>query len=494
MADTAASAFSGIGVWGAVADGDLWPFIDISGSGSAKNSIATTLELSAALVTRMASYGGSGAADSGKVARFGVDGHLLVGGSANGVGTNAILAKTGAGFGVQSTVYGNAGYAFEASVNGSPASWVAYSTHFNGTGIGFSFDGTGSAANSIAFAAYSLGAIFQSGTEDGTDTFGILRTGALEWYASGTNYLSGSDKTILTPATPSGTNTITVPAETGTLALRGANTFTGVQTFTPTARTSGSASYLTLTTPADTTLDATVEAIGVNFTAATRQFATGAIATQRERVFAAPTYSFVAASTITTAVNADFVDPIAGTNATLTNKWAVRAASLKVTGNATVDGILTIGTATFQDLGSGQINMNNKAYLAAEFFQVVGYFGLGGGLGSPDVLLFRDAAATLQMGADHATAATDQIFKAHDVTTGTGASLTLTGGKGSVAGGILNLATSETNGAPVTHFSIAADGAIDFATATANADAAAISTHSVPIRVNGVTYNFMVHT
>lgn len=51
MADTKASAFSGIGTWTALADGDLFPFVDISGTGAAKNSVATYLEIKTALST-----------------------------------------------------------------------------------------------------------------------------------------------------------------------------------------------------------------------------------------------------------------------------------------------------------------------------------------------------------------------------------------------------------------------------------------------------------
>jgi hypothetical protein len=51
MADTKASAFSGIGTWTALADGDLFPFVDISGTGAAKNSVATYLEVKTALST-----------------------------------------------------------------------------------------------------------------------------------------------------------------------------------------------------------------------------------------------------------------------------------------------------------------------------------------------------------------------------------------------------------------------------------------------------------
>ena len=59
---------------------------------------------------------------------------------------------------------------------------------------------------------------------------------------------------------------------------------------------------------------------------------------------------------------------------------------------------------------------------------------------SDDVKLGRGgAAASLQLGVDHATTATTQTIKAHNVTTGTGADLVLTGGTGSVNGGMVKL-------------------------------------------------------
>lgn len=151
--------------------------------------------------------------------------------------------------------------------------------------------------------------------------------------------------------TVTGITNVTLPTS-GTLAVLGANTFTGVQTFTPTARTSGSAAYFTLTTPTDTTLAASTEAIGFSLTAATRQFATGAITTQRERVFASPTYSFVGASTITNAYNLDIGEPIAGTNATLTNKFALKATSI-IVGSTPWLRITESGTIAMIEVKSG---------------------------------------------------------------------------------------------------------------------------------------------
>jgi len=86
------------------------------------------------------------------------------------------------------------------------------------------------------------------------------------------------------------------------------------------AATSSAHNLLTLTMPADTGQTASTEVNGVlyNFSA-TRTWATGAIATQREFRVQPPTYAFNAASTITTAATVAIDgDPIAGTNATIT--------------------------------------------------------------------------------------------------------------------------------------------------------------------------------
>ncbi len=88
------------------------------------------------------------------------------------------------------------------------------------------------------------------------------------------------------------------------------------------------------TTPSDTTLAAGTECIGANFTAATRQFASNTnFALQRERVFAAPTWSFASATgTITTGINVDIADPVVGANAAITNIYSLRAANVLFTG------------------------------------------------------------------------------------------------------------------------------------------------------------------
>lgn len=131
--------------------------------------------------------------------------------------------------------------------------------------------------------------------------------------------------------------------------------------FTPTARTSGSTPYLTITAPADTTLTASTEAIGLSFVGATRQHATGALTTQREWVITPPTYSFAGASTITTAVTFEVTGaPVAGTNATITNKYVARF----VAGTA-AEVPLTLKAAASQTGNVWQVVRSNDVVMAS---------------------------------------------------------------------------------------------------------------------------------
>lgn len=72
----------------------------------------------------------------------------------------------------------------------------------------------------------------------------------------------------------------------------------------------------------------------------------------------------------------------------------------------------------------------------------LGFGSSGTNNSNADTLLLRGgAAATLQLGVNHATTATNQTIKAHNVTTGTGADLILAGGTGSVANGNVRFGT-----------------------------------------------------
>jgi len=120
-----------------------------------------------------------------------------------------------------------------------------------------------------------------------------------------------------------------------------ATTITGVLTVQPPVATGGAPGGITYTGAAHTTLAASTEDIDVYINAArTVQFATGAIALQRMMFISAPTYGFVAGSTITNAATV-YIDraPQAGTNATITNAYSLWVAA----GGIRLDGPVGMG-------------------------------------------------------------------------------------------------------------------------------------------------------
>jgi hypothetical protein len=136
---------------------------------------------------------------------------------------------------------------------------------------------------------------------------------------------------------------------------------------TPWLSTSGSPSAFVLTDAAHTTMTASTEATSVNFNlSSTKQFATGALTTQRAMRIQAPTYSFVGASTITTASTLSISGPpIAGTNASITNKWALNVESGHIRANNGIS-IGTNYTNSAINLASFQwISWNNVQLITA---------------------------------------------------------------------------------------------------------------------------------
>lgn len=99
---------------------------------------------------------------------------------------------------------------------------------------------------------------------------------------------------------------------------------TGFEVITDKA-TSGTIAFMVAQPDAYTGLTAGIETLDVNFILSHNvQHATGAITTQRAFKIDPPTYSFVGASVITTAATLAIAGaPIAGTNATLTNSYAL---------------------------------------------------------------------------------------------------------------------------------------------------------------------------
>lgn len=104
-----------------------------------------------------------------------------------------------------------------------------------------------------------------------------------------------------------------------------ANTFTAAQTIATTAMTAGARTALTVAGSADTGVTASTEQSDVYLNLArTVTWATGALTTQRFVRITAPTIAAAAASTVTNSATVYIDDaPQAGTNATLTNAYAL---------------------------------------------------------------------------------------------------------------------------------------------------------------------------
>lgn len=126
--------------------------------------------------------------------------------------------------------------------------------------------------------------------------------------------------------------------------LSTSQTFTGVKSFNPTARTSGALSYFTITAPADIGITTATESKGINIVGATRTWVDGTVVTQREYFFGKPTYNKTTTSATFTNAYTVYIEgnPTAGTGVTITNPFA-----LGIGGNIQQNGRYTLlGNAT----------------------------------------------------------------------------------------------------------------------------------------------------
>lgn len=188
-------------------------------------------------------------------------------------------------------------------------------------------DGTG--GRSIAFPGTVAGTPPQPAQGASTHTF-------YGFFYDGTNYhyiaLSHTSLSDLTVGDP----------HTQYALVDGTRAFTGGVRISQPAKTSGSPYALLVVGGAHTTLAASTEACDLDFELnRTVQFATGGIVTQRAVVVRKTTYAFVGASTITNAATVAIEGaPVAGANATLTNKWAlwVQADSIRSDGSIEAGG------------------------------------------------------------------------------------------------------------------------------------------------------------
>lgn len=130
--------------------------------------------------------------------------------------------------------------------------------------------------------------------------------------------------------------------------------YTNRTVLTPNVATSGAITALALTGAANTGQTASTEAPDVDFALnRTVQFATGALTTQRAMIITPPTYAFVGASTLTNAATLAITGaPVAGTNATITNSYALWVQAGRARFDGGIDGVGYIGSSDVQALGT----------------------------------------------------------------------------------------------------------------------------------------------
>ncbi len=153
---------------------------------------------------------------------------------------------------------------------------------------------------------------------------------------------------------------------------------------------------LTLTDAAHTALTASTERIAVNLnTSSTKQFATGALTTQREVVIQAPTYAGVGTMTITEADTLYVKAPIAGTNVTLTRSNAIVSEGPLVVRQAG-------GTRELQFSNDGSDSTINQTVGGQMFFKVAGVIQgkFDGGTNFTSIGQVRSSAAVILGGGD----------------------------------------------------------------------------------------------
>lgn len=217
----------------------------------------------------------------------------------------------------------------------------------NGSPLGFAADGNTATLylNRKATASLQLGLTSSGSATNQTfgahDTTGANKTGANLTNTAGNGTGTGGSGLWIVSAAPASTTSST------------ANTFAALLTLSG-GKNTGTQQKFIYTGQADLNLTLSTEVVGVNYNlSATREWATGAITTQREFLVQAPTYGFVGASTIDDAATvAITAAPIAGTNATITRGMALwvqggqtRIQSLRMDGQSTGAGV-AVGTLT----------------------------------------------------------------------------------------------------------------------------------------------------
>ncbi len=147
------------------------------------------------------------------------------------------------------------------------------------------------------------------------------------------------------------------------------STLTNSVAVTPAARTGTPARDLSITPGAHTALTASTEFNSIGVIGATQTFATGNLGQNNLINIGAPAYAFAGASIITDAATLSVSGaPTAGTNATITNPWALwlrNTGHLRMDGNFSQTGSSTFSTGTGAHTLNGNVTVTSGKTITA---------------------------------------------------------------------------------------------------------------------------------
>lgn len=173
---------------------------------------------------------------------------------------------------------------------------------------------------------------------------------------------TGADVALNSAATRTAGDLLAV---TNNGVVRAEVVYHGGITLTQSAGATGTLASFLSTRANHTNQTASTEISDFSLTAYTRQWATGAITTQRDTLFGIPTYAFVGASTITTAATVAIAGaPAVGTNATITNAYAFWVQA----GTSRIDALLDLSGIS---AGSANIKITATSDTPTTTFSVV---------------------------------------------------------------------------------------------------------------------------
>jgi hypothetical protein len=251
-------------------------------------------------------YSFVGASTITDAATVGIAGAPIAGTNATLTNSHGLLIQAGAVASGTTNSYG-------LTVNAQTGATVNYAAEFLGGSVGI---GTSAPSYRLQVAALSGSANVASFTTSdfvsgstGSELLLGFGAGSGNTYSSLTAYSGG--ETAL--------NNLVLQAGGGNVGINSLSP-AGLLEVKQTAASTGALKGLVYTGAVNTGQTASTEIPAVTFTTAGRQWATGALATQREVLITQPTYSFVGASTITNAATLGIAGaPIKSTNATITN-------------------------------------------------------------------------------------------------------------------------------------------------------------------------------